>query len=140
LVKAGLQAEADSDFEDIRAELLGTSGHRRYAPYIFVGLISELGPVPHVFVCKEAVNENVGFSVLSTLMGKSRSEKVKTGYVNCSNQPLLSPPFALGARVIVSCDETHDPKWDRCLTPMPVTAERLNKLRRWVAERPQLAQ
>ena len=133
LVEARLETQADSDFEDVDAELAGTSGRPHYNPVLFAGPISQLGPVPHVFVCKEAVNQTVEFSVSELLVGKTTDSVVETSCVNCSNQSLPSPPFTLHAKVIVYCSETAQ-KRNRCLVPVPSTAERLRKLRLWIAE------
>jgi len=69
--------------------------------------ISGLGPVPYVLVCKQAVNQDVEFSISTVLRGKPPNAIVKTSYVNCSSQPLLSPPFSLHATVIAYCEQMH---------------------------------
>jgi len=135
LVERGLETQADSDFEEIHAEADGTSMRYQNFPYLFIGEISGLGPVPHVLVCKQAVNQDVEFSISTVLRGKPPNAIVKTSYVNCSSQPLPSPPFSLHATVIGYCEQTHVGGWDRCLMPVPLTAERLRKVQEWTAKR-----
>jgi hypothetical protein len=131
VVDAGLESQSDSDFEGIHAEVSGASGHAHYDSVLFVGEISKFGPVPHVLVCKQAVSQTVEFSVSELLRGSPRNANVETSYVNCENQPLPSPPFTLHAKVIVYCYGAHADRWQRCVTPVPATEERLREARRW---------
>jgi hypothetical protein len=106
----------------------GKSGDAR--PVIIVGELSRLGPVFHG-ICKEAVLQDVEFTVSSRLLGSDSGPVLHTGYVNCSRGPLPSPPFTLHAKVIVYCGYAGAPI---CLDPVEFTEDRLAKVKRWIAE------
>jgi len=97
-------------------------------PLLFVGEITALGPVFHG-VCKSAVNQTVDFAVSELLLGDLNDDTFRYGYPNCTWQPLPSPPFTLHSQVILFCHHHN-----LCEQPVPATAERLAKVRAWVAE------
>ncbi|HEY6252938.1 MAG TPA: hypothetical protein VI685_23515 [Candidatus Angelobacter sp.] len=66
---------------------------------IFVGVIEDVGRPPGV--CLSLVPQFVTFRVERVLLGTWTNPTIKIGYVNCSPQPLPSPPFTKGARWIV---------------------------------------
>lgn len=66
---------------------------------IFVGVIEDLGRPPGA--CLSLAPQFVTFRVERFLLGTWTTPTIKIGYVNCSPQPLPSPPFTKGAKWIV---------------------------------------
>ncbi len=97
-------------------------------PLLFVGEITALGPV-FQGVCKVAVNQTVDFAVSELLLGDLPGNTFRYGYINCTRQPLPSPPFTLHSQVILFCHYRN-----RCEQPLPATPERLASVRAWVDE------
>ncbi len=125
------QQQAPSD-DDVLAQMqkrLATGEKLTYhKPMVFVGEISNLGPVFHG-VCKEAVSQAVDFTISSLLWGDHPDSVVHTGYINCTWQPLPSPPFTLHAKVIVYCEQIHTVQ---CLNPVAFTDERVSRVESWI--------
>ena len=103
-----------------------------HKPVVFVGEISRLGPV-YQGVCKEAVNQDVEFTISRLLWGDHPGSLIHTGYINCTGEPLPSPPFTLHAKVIVYCEQAS---WLTCLAPVEFTNEHLSKIESWIATIP----
>jgi len=128
---ASLRAQDDSErtLGQVYKYLTRDLKSRYFAnPLLFVGEITALGPVFHG-VCKSAVNQTVDFSVSELLLGDLNDDTFHYGYPNCTLQPLPSPPFTLHAQVILFCHHHN-----LCEQPIPATAERLAKVRAWMAE------
>ncbi len=100
---------------------------------IFVGEIITLGPVFHG-VCKQAVNQNIDFSVSEILMGDPTEPTVHTGYANCTGESLPSPPYTLHTKVIVYCFQDMSDKHFKCLAPITFDSDRLKRVKSWIAE------
>jgi len=66
---------------------------------LFVGRIIGLGTPPRA--CREGVAQSVHFKVGIPLWGKVPKNTIRIGYVNCTFQPLPSPPFAKELQWIV---------------------------------------
>lgn len=123
---------SDAVFEKIHQGLRNAEKLGYHRPIVFVGEITALGPV-FQGVCKSAVNESVDFSVSRLLFGKFSGTVIQAGYVNCTMQPLPSPPFTLHASVIVYCEQFHSLS---CLTPVPFTEDRERTVEAWIAAIP----
>jgi hypothetical protein len=123
------QDPSERAFEKIGEYLKGDTKARPYAdPLLFIGEITGLGSV-YQGVCKEAVNQNVDFTVTELLVGDFTDDMFHYGYPNCTRQPLSSPPFTLHSKVILYC---HNHR--HCFEPVPVTPARLQTIRAWVSE------
>jgi hypothetical protein len=123
------QDPSERVFEKIHEYLKGDVHARPYTdPLLFVGEITALGPI-YQGVCKEAVSETIDFAVSDLLLGDFTDDKLQYGYPNCTRQPLPSPPFTLHSKVILYCHHRH-----HCFEPVPVTPERLQTIRMWLAE------
>ena len=128
------QAERDDSVLDKRHKRLASSESLTYHnPIVFVGEISQLGPV-YQSVCKEAVNQEVEFTISLLLFGDHPDSLVRTGYVNCTWKPLPSPSFTLHAPVIVYCEQFDHSV--QCLDPVGFSDERLKKIESWIAAIP----
>lgn len=125
-------AQNSSVLEKIHARLTNTEKLSYHRPIVFVGEIAALGPV-YQGVCKSGVNQAVDFTVSRLLFGKFLGTMIHTGYINCTMQPLPSPPFTLHGRVIVYCEQFHSLS---CLTPVPLTEERQKTVEAWIAAIP----
>lgn len=135
LCSAALPAQVpqnDTVLEKIHKGLTNAEKLRYHRPIVFVGEITALGPV-FQGPCKEAVNENVDFAISRLLFGKFAGTVLHAGYINCTTRPLPSPPFALHALVIVSCDLRPALT---CLTPVLFTEKRQRTLEAWIAAIP----
>ena len=131
LLVGNLRAQDESErvFGQIHEYLKGDIKARTFtSPVLFVGEITSLGPV-FQGVCKSAVGETVDFAVTELLLGDLSDDTFHNSYVNCTRQPLPSPPFTLHARVILYC---HSDKV--CLQPVPATPERVSAVRAWIDE------
>jgi hypothetical protein len=127
-----LVAQDESVLADIHKRLAtpGYEARHDHERMIFVGEIIELGPV-FQGVCKAAVGQTVEFRVTEVLLGNPAKPIVRTAYVNCTHQTLPSPPFELNASVIVYCFTNM--RSFRCLTPVALNQDRLNRVKLWVA-------
>jgi hypothetical protein len=135
MCSAALQAQVDQSstaLEKIHQRLTNTEKLTYHRPIVFVGEITALGPV-FQGPCKSAVNQTVDFSVSRLLFGEFSDTVIHAGYINCTMQPLPSPPFTMNAPVIVYCERLH---FLSCLTPVPFTAERQKTLEAWIAAIP----
>jgi hypothetical protein len=133
-------------YQTLRAQMEGNEAaleksHRKltnierwkfHKPVIFVGEITALGPV-FQGVCKSAVNENVDFTISRLLFGQFPEKVMPAGSINCTRQPLPSPPFTLNATVIVYCEQLNVPG---CLTPVEFSQERRKRVESWIAAIP----
>lgn len=115
---------------EIHKRLTSSEKLTYHSPFLFVGEISRLGPVPQV-ICKQAVNQEVEFAISQLLFGGHPEAFVRTGYVNCAWQTFPSPPFTLHAKLIVYCERFHHSL--TCLTPAEFTNEPLRKVKSWIA-------
>jgi hypothetical protein len=97
-------------------------------PLLFVGEITALGPVPNG-ICKSALYQTVDIAVSELLLGDLTEDTFHYGYPNCTGLPLPLPLFALHSQVILFCHHHN-----LCQQPVPATAERLAKIRAWMAE------
>ncbi len=132
---AALQAQveqSDAVLQKIHQRLKSVEKLSYHKPIVFVGEITALGAV-YQGPCKEAVNESVDFAVSRLLFGKFSETVVHAGYINCTMRPLPSPPFTVGARVIVYCERFH---FLSCLTPVESTEERQRTVEAWIAAIP----
>ncbi|HEY6249729.1 MAG TPA: hypothetical protein VI685_07190 [Candidatus Angelobacter sp.] len=66
---------------------------------LFVGRIIDLGEPPGT--CREAVAQSVDFKVDTPLWGKVPKKTIRIGYINCTMEPLPSPPFTKELQWIV---------------------------------------
>ncbi len=131
IVGGSLRAQDESEhvFAQIHEYLKGDIRSRTFtSPVLFVGEITSLGPV-FQGVCKSAVGENVDFSVIELLLGDLSDDTFHNSYLNCTRQPLPSPPFTLHARVILYCHHHLS-----CFKPVPATPERVKTVRAWALE------
>ena len=127
-----LSSQVRNDFvlAEIHKRLTSSKRLTYHEPFVFIGEISRLGLV-YQGVCKEAVDQQVDFTISRLLFGTHENSLVPTGYINCTKQPLPSPPFTLHAKVIVYCEQSHH--YPICLTPVEYTDERLKKVESWIA-------
>jgi hypothetical protein len=127
------QAEGnDAALEKIHRRLTNVEKLKYHKPIVFVAEISALGPVFRG-VCKSAVNESVDFTISRLLFGQFPEKVMHAGFINCTWQPLPSPPFTLHANVIVYCEQFH---FGGCLTPVDFSEERQKKVEGWIAAIP----
>ncbi len=122
----------DAALEKIHRRLANVERLESHKPIVFVAEISALGPVFRG-VCKSAVNESVDFTISRLLFGQFPEKVMHAGFVNCTWQPLPSPPFTLHANVIVYCEQFH---FGGCLTPVEFSEERQKKVEGWIAAIP----
>jgi hypothetical protein len=122
----------DAALEKIHRRLTNTEKLSYHRPIVFVGEISALGAV-FQGVCKSGVNQSVDFTVSRLLFGKFSETVVHTGYINCTMRPLPSPPFTVGAHVIVYCEQFHSLS---CLTPVEFTEARQRTVEGWITAIP----
>jgi hypothetical protein len=130
-----LHAQAEGNeaaLEKIHRRLTNVERLKFHKPVIFVGGITALGPV-FQGVCKSAVNESVDFTISRLLFGQFPEKVMHAGFINCTRQPLPSPPFTLHATVIVYCEQLNFPG---CLTPVEFSEEREKKVEGWIAAIP----
>jgi hypothetical protein len=99
-------------------------------PIVFVGAITKFGPV-FQGVCKAGVGEDVDYEVLQWIYGEGQRTEILTSYINCTRQPLPSPPFTLGAKVIVYCEAPHGAFL--CLNPVAYSDNVLRQLQHQTA-------
>jgi hypothetical protein len=120
-------AQKRTDFEKMHKALTSTEKLRYHRPMVFIGEITALGPM-YQRACKEAVNESVDFAISRLVFGKFSGTALHTGYINCTTQPLPSPPFTVHAPVIVYCEQRPDLI---CLNPVPLTEKRQRTVEAW---------
>jgi hypothetical protein len=135
LPSRGLRAHVegnDEALEKIYRRLTNVERLKFHKPVIFVGEITALGPV-FQGVCKSAVNESVDFTISRLLFGQFPEKVMHAGFINCTRQPLPSPPFTLHATVIVYCEQLN---FSGCLTPVEFSQERRKTVERWIAAIP----
>jgi hypothetical protein len=123
----------DAALEKIHRRLTNVERLKSHKPIVFVADISALGPV-FQGVCKSPVNENVDLTISRLLFGHFSEQVMHTGFINCTRQPLPSPPFTLHGTVIVYCEQLDFPG---CLTPVEFSEERQKKVEGWIAAIPQ---
>jgi len=123
---------AQDDSSDIHKRLStpGYDSRHDYNRMVFVGEIIALGVV-FQGVCKQPVNQNIDFRVSEILLGDPPEPRVRAGYINCTGEPLPSPPFTLHGKVIVYCFQSAGFK---CLAPVAFTEERLKAVKSWIAK------
>jgi hypothetical protein len=122
----------DAALENVHRRLTNTEKLTYHKPIVFVGEIIALGPV-FQGVCKSAVNQSVDFMISRLLFGKFSENLVHAGFINCTSQPLPSPPFALHATVIVYCEQLRSL---HCLTPVEFDQMRQKRVEEWIAAIP----
>jgi hypothetical protein len=122
----------DAALEKIHKRLTSVEKLSYHKPIAFIGDISSLGAV-FQGVCKSGVNQSVDFTISRLLFGKFSETVVRTGYINCTRGPLPSPPFTVGARVIVYCEQFHSLN---CQTPVEFTEVRQRTVEGWIAAIP----
>ena len=130
-----LGAQDEIVLSDIHKRL-GTPGieaRHDHDRFLFVGEILALGPV-FQGVCKSGVEQSVDYSVGDILLGDPPDSVVHTGYINCTRQPLPSPPYTLRAKVIVYC--FHNMRSLHCLAPVAFSESRLKKIKSWIGAMP----
>jgi hypothetical protein len=135
LPNPSLHAQVEGDdaaLEKIHRRLTNVERLKYHKPIVFVGEISALGPVFRG-VCKSAVNESVDFTISRLLFGQFPEKVMHAGFINCTWQPLPSPPFTLHGTVIVYCEQLNFPG---CLTPVEFSEERQKKVEGWIAAIP----
>jgi hypothetical protein len=135
LPNIGLHAQVESNdaaLEKIHRRLTNVESLKYHKPMVSVGEITALGPV-FQGVCKSAVNESVDFSISRLLFGQFPGKVMHAGFINCTRQPLPSPPFALHGTVIVYCEQFYS---STCLTPVEFSEERQKKVEVWIAAIP----
>jgi hypothetical protein len=135
LPSRGLHAQVegnDAALEKIHRRLTNVERLKYHKPIVFVGEISALGPV-FQGVCKSAVNESVEFTISRLLFGQFSEKVMHSGFINCTRQPLPSPPFTLHGTVIVYCEQRN---FLGCLTPVEFSEERQKKVEGWIAAIP----
>lgn len=131
----GLHAQVEGDtaaLEKIHRQLTNVERLKYHKPVVFIAEISALGPV-FQGVCKSAVNESVEFTISRLLFGQFPDKVMHAGFINCTWQPLPSPPFTLHSTVIVYCEQPH---FSTCLTPVEFSEERQKKVEAWIASIP----
>lgn len=106
--------------------------------FIFIGEIERLGPV-FQGICKEGVDEEIDFTVSTVVWGEYSDSTVHTGYINCDQKPLPSPPFTLHAKVIVYCDGRISPRdhrrFQQCVVPLIFSEAKLRRIKSWLPPR-----
>ncbi len=122
----------DAALEKIHRRLTNAEKLKYHKPIVFVGEIAALGPV-FKGVCKSAVNQSVDFTISRLLFGQFPEKVMHAGFINCTWQPLPSPPFTLHGSVIVYCEQSNFPG---CLTPVEFSEERQKKVEGWIAAIP----
>jgi hypothetical protein len=129
-------AQDESVLSDIHKRLMtpGYEARHDHERIVFVGEITALGAVNPNAVCKAAIFQSVDYSILDALLGVTAEPIVHTGYVNCTREPLPSPPYTLHARVIVYCFHNASGKMLKCLAPVAYTDDRLKKVKSWIGE------
>jgi hypothetical protein len=132
LVVPTLIAQDESVLSDIHKRLSTPGYESRHDQnrMVFVGEIIALGAVFHG-VCKQPVNQNIDFRVSEILVGDPPEPTVRAGYINCTGEPLPSPPFTLHAKVLVYC--FHNAGF-KCLVPVTFGNDRLKRVKSWIAE------
>jgi hypothetical protein len=130
-----LGAQDETVLSDIRKRLRtpGIDARHDHDRFLFVGEILALGPV-FQGVCKSGVVQSVDYGVGDILLGDPPDSVVHTGYINCTRQPLPSPPYTLRAKVIVYC--FHNMRSLHCLVPVAFNESRLKKIKSWIAAMP----
>jgi len=130
---SALSSEAADDasvLDKIHKRLTSPEKLTYHNPIVFVGEISKMGPV-YQGICKQAVNQDVEFTVSRLLFGNYHDSLVHTGYTNCTTRPLPSPPFTLHIRVIVYCERFQHSV--HCLDPIEFSDEHLKNVESWIA-------
>lgn len=122
----------DAALEKIHRQLTNVERLKYHKPVVFIAEISALGPV-FQGVCKSAVNQSVDFTISRLLFGQFPDKVMHAGFINCTWQPLPSPPFTLHSTVIVYCEQVN---FSRCLTPVEFSEERQKKVEGWIAAIP----
>jgi hypothetical protein len=123
---------SDAALEKIHRRLTNVERLKDHKPIVFVGEISRQGPLFRG-VCKSAVDESVDFTISRLLFGQFPEKVMQAGFINCTGQPLPSPPFTLHGTVIVYCELSNFPG---CLTPVEFSEERQKKVEGWIASIP----
>jgi len=132
---AALSAQAlqpDAVLTEMHKRLASSEKRTYHNPVVFIGEITKLGAV-FQGVCKSGVNQEVEFTISRVLWGDHSEPVLRTGYINCTRQPLPSPPFTLHAKVIVYCEQARSAK---CLAPVAFTDDRLHTVESWIAAIP----
>ena len=122
----------EADLEKIHRRLTNVERLTYHKPMVFIGEISALGPI-FQGVCKSAVNQRVDFAISRLLFGQFSENVMHAGFINCTRQPLPSPPFTLHGTVIVYCEQLN---FRSCLTPVEFSEERQRKVEGWIAAIP----
>lgn len=127
----------DTTLKQIHVRLTNREKLIYHGPVVLIAEITALGPVFHG-VCKSAVSQDVEFTVSRILFGKLVDKVINSGFINCTWQPLPSPPFTLHSTVIVYCERFHHRL--SCLTPVSYTEGRQQTVESWInAVPPELA-
>jgi hypothetical protein len=122
----------EATLEKIHHRLTNAEKLKYHKPLVFLGEINAFGPV-FQGVCKSAVNQSVEFTISRVLFGQFSQKVMRTGFINCTRQPLPSPPFTLHATVIVYCERLN---FGGCLTPVEFSEERQKQVEGWIAAIP----
>jgi hypothetical protein len=133
----GIAQDEEVVLTDIHKRLMipGYEERHDHDRILFIGEITALGGVKPPYVpCKSAINQSVDYTILETLLGDPPEPTVHTGYVNCTGEPLPSPPYTLHNKVIVYCFHNMSGKFFKCLAPVAFTDERLRKVKSWITE------
>lgn len=124
-------AHDDVSLAEIHKRLTTPERLKYHNPVVFVGEISSFGTV-YQGVCKQGVGQDVAFSIARLLWGNHPEATVHTAYINCTRQPLPSPPFTLNAKVIVYCEQRKSSAL--CLDPVAFTDQRAQKIESWITQ------
>lgn len=122
----------DTTLKQIHQRLTNREKLTYHKPVVLIAEITGLGPV-FQGVCKSAVNQDVEFIVSRVLFGKFTDKVVHAGFINCTRQPLPSPPFTLHATVIMYCEHSH---FLSCVNPVPYTEARQRDVQSWISSIP----
>lgn len=112
--------------------------HRALAQHhalVFEGEITRLQEIPRP-TCSGGVEHRVTYRILQILWSEPDSPEtpgytVNKGFIDCTEKPLPSPPFVVGARVFVYCETRRS---FTCLPPVEGTSKNGKKVRSWLDE------
>src|SRR5215471_7105255 len=135
VASSSLSAESSESLAAIHNRL---KNHRRLAQnhaVVFAGKITSLQAIPQP-TCKAGIEHRVTYRISEILwvepdFPEAPGYIVTKGFIDCTEKPLVSPPFVIGARVLVYCEARHA---FACLPPVELTKANAMSVRSWLDE------
>ena len=130
-----LCADSTQSLAAVHKRLQDHRGLAQHHALVFAGEITRMQAIPRPR-CSAGVEHRVTYRISEILWLESDSPDapgytVHKGFIDCTEKPLPSPPFAVGTKVLVYCETERD---FACLAPVEFTRQHEMKVRTWLDE------